>query len=88
MKLRLITALGVATILLASCAIQQPIAHTAPQNNKTYNVSYLFEYEGCKVYRFEDMGNYVYFTTCPGNVTSIKMDSTTSRVNTIVRTNP
>ena len=34
-----------------------------------------FEHEGCKVYRFMDMGHYIYFTNCEGDVTSIESDS-------------
>ena len=44
-------------------------------NNSTYQVEYLFEHEGCKVYRFMDMGHYIYFTNCKGDVTSIESDS-------------
>ena len=54
------------------------------ENNRTYEVSYLFEHDGVKVYRFMDMGNYVYFTT-KGDVTSIKNDSTKERTVTIYR---
>ena len=44
-------------------------------NNSTYQVEYLFEHEGCKVYRFMDMGHYIYFTNCEGDVNSIESDS-------------
>lgn len=53
----------------------KPIAKSAPDNNPSYRVEYLFEHDGCKVYRFMDMGNYVYFTNCQGDVTSIENDS-------------
>ena len=53
----------------------RPIAKSAPENNPSYKVEYLFEHDGCKVYRFMDMGNYVYFTNCQGDVTSIENDS-------------
>ena len=55
------------------------------ENNSTYTVSYLFEHDGCKVYRFYDKGNYVYFTT-RGDVTSITNDSTAQRTITINKT--
>ncbi|HCY41263.1 MAG TPA: hypothetical protein DHV48_07910 [Prolixibacteraceae bacterium] len=55
-------------------------AETVPANNDTYQVEYLFEHDGCKVYRFEDRGHYVYFTNCVGDVTSIQKDSTEARV--------
>lgn len=78
----LILAAGV--ILLSSC-VQKPISTTAPENNTTYRVDYLFEHEGCKVYRFEDRGNYVYFTNRTGEVTGISADSSNQRVITIIK---
>jgi len=63
-------------VVVASCTIQQPISIESPKNNVEYDVSYLFEYDGCKVYRFIDHGNYVYFTNVSGDVTSFPTDST------------
>lgn len=60
---------------LASCYAGIPLKSGKSENNQTYEVSYLFEHDGVKVYRFLDLGNYVYFTT-RGDVTSIKNDST------------
>ncbi|MCG8582984.1 MAG: DUF4884 domain-containing protein [Bacteroidales bacterium] len=62
--------------LLYSCTIQQPISHAPAKNNDDYQISYLFEHEGCKVYRFCDEGRYVYFTTTQSDVTIIPNDST------------
>ena len=67
---------------ITGCFSGIPLQTGASANNKTYEVSYLFEHDGCKVYRFYDMGNYVYFTT-NGDVTSIKNDSTSERTVTI-----
>jgi len=61
-------------ITFSSCAFQTPITSQPPSNNQTYTVQYLFEHEGCKVYRFYDLGNYVYFTNCSGE-TIAKQDS-------------
>jgi hypothetical protein len=73
------------TILsFSSCYTGRPLTQAPSQNNRTYEVSYLFEHDGCKVYRFYDMGNYVYFSNCKGNVTAISSDSARSRVHTIV----
>ncbi len=73
--------LAFSAIFLISCGImRQPVTTTVPVNNKSYQVDYLFEHEGCKVYRFQDMGHYVYFTNCVGDVTSIKKDSTEARM--------
>ena len=55
---------------LASCYTGIPLKSGKSENNRTYEVSYLFEHDGIKVYRFFDMGNYVYFTT-RGDVTSM-----------------
>lgn len=66
--------------LFFSCASGRPIVRTAPDNNQTYRVDYLFEHDGCKVYRFKDDGHYVYFTNCKGDVTSIEDDSISTRI--------
>ena len=55
---------------------QFPLTKEAPRNNSTYKVEYLFEHDGCKVYRFRDYGQYVYFTNCNGQAIA-KTDSTT-----------
>jgi Domain of unknown function (DUF4884) len=62
---------------------QVPLKTQKPENNQTYKVDYLFEHDGCKVFRFYDLGNYVYFTNCNGEAI-IKTDSTEIR-NTIRR---
>ena len=62
----------------AGCFTQQPLLKEAPKNNGTYKVEYLFEHEGCKVYRFYDRGQYVYFTNCNGEAIA-KTDSTEVR---------
>jgi len=63
-------------ILFSSCHTRMPISQERPINNPTYEVAYLFEHDGCKVYRFRDSGNYVYFTNCNGSTTSVVNDST------------
>lgn len=65
---------------LSSCA--SPIYSKPAENNQGYTVDYLFEHDGCKVYRFRDGNSWVYFTNCTGNVTNVASDST--RVQTIV----
>lgn len=70
---------------LSSCFTERPVAKQVPQNNDTYNVDYLFEHDGCKVYRFYDRGNYVYFTNCTGDVVAISNDSTATRIQTMVK---
>ena len=74
-----------ATGFLGGCFYSLPVATVVPQNNETYEVDYLFEHDGCKVYRFYDGGHWVYFTNCRGNVTSIKNDSTAETVTNSIR---
>ena len=75
--------------LFFSCTIMQPrqipVSSVTPNDNQTYKVEYLFEHQGCKVYRFLDEGHYVYYTNCNSDVTSIENDSTRTRVVTMVR---
>ncbi len=83
-KSNYIIILGLLICFIASCGIYKEPISVERSNNTDYNVSYLFEHDGCKVYRFIDNGNYVYFTSCRGNVTAIiENDSIEKRVNTI-----
>lgn len=70
--------ISIATILavLAGCQSMEPIAREIPKNNPTYEVQYLFEHDGCRVYRFQDGATWVYFTNCRGETAS-HPDSTT-----------
>ena len=62
-------------IMATGCEIAEPVTTKQPENNNGYYVSYLFEYGGCKVYRFYDYGHYVYFTNCSGDTAAVT-DST------------
>jgi hypothetical protein len=62
-------------IFSCSCFYGKPIVREEPKNNATYTVDYLFEHDGCKVYRFYDRGEYIYFTNCNGEAIR-KTDST------------
>ncbi len=61
-------------VLTAGCITQHPITKEPAENNSDYTVEYLFEHEGCKVYRFKDHSSagtyYVYYTNCNGDVTA------------------
>lgn len=63
------------SFIMISCYTQKPLTKGTSDNNETYKVEYLFEHDGCKVYRFHDRGSYIYFTNCTGNVTAISNDS-------------
>ena len=73
------------TLLSVSCYVSKPVSSAIPENNLTYEVDFLFEHEGCRVYRFYDRGNYVYFTNCCGDVNSVVNDST--RISTFGKAN-
>jgi hypothetical protein len=72
-------------VLTTGCITQHPITKEAAENNKDYTVEYLFEHEGCKVYRFKDHNSvgtyYVYFTNCNGDAIA-RTDSTAVRNST------
>jgi hypothetical protein len=72
-------------ILSCSCTVGEPLVREKANNNETYKVDYLFEHEGCKVYRFYDRGDRVYFTNCKGEAI-LQTDSTSIR-NRIERKN-
>ena len=59
-----------------SCFYGKPIQSGQADNNKTFQVEYLFEHEGCRVYRFYDRGGYIYYTNCNGQTISTVKDST------------
>ncbi len=63
-------------LFFVSCSpyLGTPLNSGPSANNTTYQVQYLFEHDGCKVYRFYD-GYYVYFTNCNGETTAVKQDS-------------
>jgi hypothetical protein len=54
----------VSTIFLFSC--QNDYKEIVQTDNSDFKVQYLFEVDGCKVYRFMDDGSNRYLTTCQG----------------------
>ena len=72
---------GLSTAIKLAKALPNKKIIVATKNNKDYKISYLFEHDGCKVYRFFDLGNAVYFTSCNGE-TSYMADSITTIKNT------
>jgi Domain of unknown function (DUF4884) len=64
---------------IQSCVVQMPISKNKAANNKDYEVAFLFEHDGCKVYRFEDGGQLIYFTSCNGETIKLQTDSTGTR---------
>ncbi len=77
--------IGLLVSVVSGCIIPaKPIYDKPSKNNMSYNVAYLFEHDGCKVYRFEDRGNFVYFTTCIGE-TNYQQDSARVIRNTTIK---
>ena len=85
MKTFIITSLTAFILIFTSCFSNRPISKDRPANNETYDVEYLFEHDGCKIYRFYDRGYYVYFTNCKSDITVIKDDSTKTVIQNTVR---
>ncbi len=71
------------SLLSIGCFSEKPISTQKPKNNATYTVEYLFEHDGCKVYRFRDDGHYVYFTSCKGEAMTVKKDSSGAIIKSI-----
>lgn len=73
--------LGTTFLSLSSCFIiknhnaRQPVSTLIADNNKTYQIDFLFTHDDCNVYRFRDKGRDVYFTNCNGDTASVT-DST------------
>ena len=86
--LRISVFLLLAGMSAASCITQHSVSVSQSSNNPDYRVSYLFEHDGCRVYRFYDTwsGSYVYFTT-QGDMTAIPNDSTRRQTVTYRRQN-
>jgi hypothetical protein len=70
------------SILLSSCkiVIQKPINEQLAKNNKDYKIQYLFAHDGCKLYKFSDGSNWIYFSNCNGDTTYIEGDTITLEV--------
>ena len=79
--------LFVVVLNLHACAVKYPqaVSTSKPANNTDYDVSFLFEYDGCRVYRFVDYGQTVYFTNCTGEITAIHGDSTAMRITNTIK---
>lgn len=58
----------IALVALLSC--KRDAVESTETNNAEFEVDFLFENDGCKVYRFYDAGRYVYYTDCRGTASS------------------
>ena len=53
-------------LLLTGCDVEP--TKIEPTNNSQIKLSLLFEHDGYKMYRFEDGGRAVYWSTAPGRI--------------------
>lgn len=83
-------AIAATCMIFQNCvAPQQPVSTKTAINNKDYNVSFLFEHDGCKVYRFTDGGENIYFTSCNGETSKVQTDTAgVKRMQTINKNRP
>lgn len=68
-----ITTLAVLTLALVACG-KDPVS-TSSTDNPNVAVALMFEHEGCKVYRFKDAGEYIYYSNCRGSTTAFHTES-------------
>jgi len=70
-------------LLLSSCA-REPIS-VSSSDNPEFKVSFLFEKDGIKVYRFYDAGRFIYYTDARGHTEWKEGDKTEykNRVETV-----
>lgn len=71
--------LVILALLTTACDDRKPLT-IQQTTNPNYQVAYLFEQDGCRVYRFEDEFRSHYFVTCTG--------STSQRINSGKTTRP
>lgn len=53
-------------LVLAVALVSCKEAPQATVQSGNFQVEYLFENDGCKAYRFQDGGRYIYYTDCSG----------------------
>jgi hypothetical protein len=58
--------IGLILIFLLSCKGEAKEVH----QDGDFKIEFLFEQDGCKIYRFKDSGRYIYWTNCSGNIQS------------------
>jgi len=73
-----------AALMLTGCYANVPLQTSPARNNQTYEVDYLFDHDGVKVYRFMDGSRYIYFTSPSTVVTAVQDDSARTVVPTLI----
>jgi hypothetical protein len=57
-----------AALILSGCG-QKDAQSTSQSSNPGISVDFLFEHDGCKLYRFNDNGHSVYYSKCMSSST-------------------
>ena len=70
-----IVLMGLGAMLFGACS-NDPMSKERLGKDDVFEVEYLFEKDGVKVYRFEDGGRYHYFTT-KGETISVQTEGKT-----------
>ena len=70
-----IVLIGLGAMLFGACS-NDPMSKERLGKDDVFEVEYLFEKDGVKVYRFEDGGRYHYFTT-KGETISVQTEGKT-----------
>lgn len=73
-KLGLLAMAAIAAVAMLTACERSPVS-TSVTNNPEVPVSYLFEHEGCRVYRFHDGGYRHYFVNCGGTASTSSLSS-------------
>lgn len=82
--MRIVILLALVTLTVGACS-NVPITRE-PTNNPRVPVDFLFEFEGCRVYRFSDGGESIYFVRCKEGIQTSWVD--TRIVGKLVRKTP
>lgn len=53
------------------CSCLNDAQHKVETSNSNFEVEFLFEKDGCKIYRFMDGGHAVYWTDCRGKIETV-----------------
>lgn len=71
LRTKILTVGGIFLSALVIAFILVSCGHEGVETNKTNNpdmhVTLLFEHDGCKIYRFTDAGEYIYYADCRGS---------------------
>lgn len=77
-EMKKLIGLVAAAALLTSCLA--PATETKQTQNKDFRVDFLFENDGCRVYRFFDGGSVRYYANCRGGFSMMDWEYLSGKV--------